>query len=398
MSPFLPFSRVSAGGPAPAGLHGLYAASDGKTPATTPAGASAPASQPVRVNLKPYGAAGQTLELSPDGRYLCAWGWPGTKVGDYNKEPGDVAVFDVTGQPVPGALDGRRDLQGEYIEMFPATAWRTHFAQFVKDAGGWGFRDDYGLAVRLVDPTPPIRPEAPQESAGRKWQAELWRMKPKEERLWRTELPENFFRLETTAFLQREGKGYVFLGFGRAEGYLLSEEDGDLVAVVSYGHIETDAEAAAYKRKFHLGYSDGDVALRFSSHQLAADPGRRLLACGAFFGKRVRVVSLDPPYKTVFEAHADENPARPWGGVWCVNRVQFAGGKYLIAELAFSGRFARWRRVVEIFDVDAWKRVWLDQSGEISALTIWPDGNTMAYVRGGMLEIKPFRPTAQAQK
>ena len=80
--------------------------------------------------------------------------------------------------------------------------------------------------------------------------------------------------------------------------------------------------------------------------------------------------------------------------------MEFAGGRYLIAELHFGGRGCLSpRNVTEIYDADTWKVVWRSTSSEITNITISPDGRTMAYARtDGHLELVPFAPPADGAK
>ena len=218
-------------------------------------------------------------------------------------------------------------------------------------------------------------------------------------RLWEAELPEMVMELNSVAFFKRDNMSLILLAFGGTEGFILSQEDGKLIERLQYGHIESKEEQKAYKRKFHLDYSDGDPALRFTSHALSCDPVRRFLACGAFWGRRLRVVSLDAPYKTVFEANTEDHPNRPWGGVWKTDRVEFVGSQYLAVDYSFGGRLSlRQYYPSDIFDTTTWDVVWHENSSDIRAVTISPDNRKLALMRNNLLEIGDFVPEPREKK
>jgi hypothetical protein len=355
---------------------------------------------PARVDLTGLGFEVAQLELSQDGRHVCAWGWLPPLIGDYQRDPGRAAVFDLAGRAVQEALDQDGRLTGTFFDLFPATAWRVAYADFVKKAGGWGFTANLDWGVRLVEPREPNlfggRPASLTDAAPRNWTVELWRLRPERVRLWATRpLPDAVQGLETVGFFERGGVPLILLAFGGREAAILSRADGSLVEMFTYGHIETDDEAVAYKRKFGLDLSDGDPALRFTTHAMAFEPSRRWVACGAFWGRRVRVVSADPPHETVFEAHGGDSPWQPAGGVWRVQRVEFAaGGRYLIAEYHFGGRGTLLvMEPTEIYDTRTWQIVWQEESLSISDVSLSPDGQTLAFRRSSVLEIGRFAPS-----
>ena len=344
------------------------------------------------VKLADYGV--NLLTFSRDSRYVCAW-----RGNQYRKEPGEAAVFDLAGRAVPDAVDAQKRLQGPFVDLFPAVSFREQCAEFIKDAQGWGFTDGFTMGLRLVDPTPPIRPGHPDEIGNRRWHAELWRLKPQEERLWRMELPPSFFSLRETGFFEADGKGLVFLAFTGEKGYLLSAADGALVAALYYdGHTKADLGAPAPSQGPHgQDVAPDGVAglpLRYAASAFLIDPARRLVA-QAWSDSRVHVISLDPPYDMVFAAPAGENPYKdlpyPWHAEWFPWKVQFAGEKYLIAEWYLGGRGCMVQELwTRIYDVDTWKVVWLCKTPTVQSLTMSPDGKKLAYLFHDNLEIVPF--------
>ena len=348
---------------------------------------------PVRIRLPKlsWGRSMPELEFSPDSKYIGVHLLPWHQAG--NKAAGVIRVYDEKGQLVPGAVDKRDALVGEYFRMFPGIAWRTHFADFVRDAGErfgtwWGFTPDYKSEARLVSSRKDRFPY------GEIWTAQFWQLAPARKLMWSTEFPDVIRSLKLVSFFHREGKEYVLLAFaGIRGGVVLSREDGRVVERLTYGPIETEKDRRAYKRKFDLG-SVRDSSLDFSPCVFAFEPSLRLLACGAFCGRRVRVLSMDTTHKVVFEANTNDHPYRPRGGVWCVTGLRFAGDKYLIVDYRFGGRLTSlFLDPTDIFEVGTWKRVWHENSLTISHVTLSPDGKKMALIRGkDWLEIGPFVP------
>ena len=182
---------------------------------------------------------------------------------------------------------------------------------------------------------------------------------------------------------------------------MLDRATGTTITNFSLGPIETLAEARKLKRKWGLRYDAED--LRFCAWTFSQDIKKGWLACGAFSDKRVRVVSTKNAGKVVFEANTDINPRAPWGGAWRVLRVDFlAGAGYLLVEydvsrLDDSPRFAH----TEIYETSTWSLVWQESNPEVWAVTLSPDANWLACLKGierGSLELHPFVPKTQAQK
>src|SRR5262249_8636985 len=160
------------------------------------------------------------------------------------------------------------------------------FADFVRDADGWGFTRDRRLGFRMIDPRP-------SEPLKRTWNGELWELMPERKRLWRVDLPPllEHATLSLVDFFSKDGRSLVVISPGWVDAYLLDRRDGSLVDQFAFGHLRADEGVLPSKRDF-------------VAYELSIEPSRRLLACGEFEGRRVRVVSLDPPFKTVFTAHS----------------------------------------------------------------------------------------------
>ena len=148
--------------------------------------------EPVRVDIAPYndssGEFHPCLHFSRDGKYICMWWWPYLTLRDYEKDQGKFVVFDLSGNEIRHAKNSDGHLVGEFIGLFPQIAWRSEYSDFLKNAGGWGFSEDLTYGFRIVDPV------ALQDGIGELWHAELWRLKPEMQRLWRVQAPKSGVR------------------------------------------------------------------------------------------------------------------------------------------------------------------------------------------------------------
>jgi hypothetical protein len=349
-----------------------------------------PTNSSVQVDLSPYGPEKPEVEFSYGGNLILCWWLPQPPIGDYYKLLGRCVVFDLKGRVVSDATDSHGRLTKNYEMMFPTTAARQHFAWFLKDTNSvrttlWGFSRDYSLGFRF------LKPEG-HFSLG---DGELWSLGDGTKRIWTVQLPEKVGYQGIAAFLSDRGQSNILVAFSVSQAYVLSAKDGHVVDDFTYGKPETDAEQRAYRRKFGLMAEIGDPSLSFSAGPLAFDSSRHLLACGALDGRRVRVVNADPAHNIVFEAHTNDNPERPRGGLWSVVSVRFeACGKYLTAEYQFGGRLTlKHLTAAEVFDTRTWLVVWSDQkSGRATARAprISPDGKTMALIKDDQLQIGRF--------
>jgi len=354
----------------------------------------------VVADLTPYGGSEPAgVEFSADGRHILCWWYPKPPIGEWDKMLGACAVFGLQGQPVNGATNGIGRLTSEFVMDFETTAVRQHFADFLKKTNGldvvlWGFSRDYSLGLRILN-------DGTQNFAH--GTAELWRFRPKEDRLWARETPELGSFMGIAAFLAVGEEDSLLLAYEASNtGYLLTLKDGRTLDKFTYGKPETEADELAYKRKFHLVGEMGDPSLGFYAGPLSFDRERRLLACGASYGRRIRVVSVDKPHNVVFEAHTNENPERPFGGTWSVESLRFdARGRYLVAASHFGGRLTRkYLSPVEIYDTASWQIVWScrnKNTPRVSPPRISPDGKLMALTRGARLEIGPFLPKSASK-
>jgi len=226
---------------------------------------------------------------------------------------------------------------------------------------------------------------------------QLWHLQPKEEQIWSVDSYKALFHnCEEASIFEREGKGYVLLAlFGERGAYVFARDNGTVVDTLQYGHIETSEEAKAYGKRVNTPpYSSAT----FSAYNMSFDPKRRLLACGAspYAGRRVRIVSVDPPHTVVFEANTwDKQYLRGIGG-WTVRDVQFCGdGAYLLVRYSCTGLYTLHPGyyIVEIFETATWKKIFSVNAEEMAyaGMSISPDGKKIALIREHrILEIGDF--------
>ena len=328
----------------------------------------------VRVNMADHGGNPAGMEFSSDGKCILCWWLPRPPIGDCDKILGKCVVFDLTGAAVSSATDPSGHLAPEYVMQFATTASRQHFGWFLADTTNanvclWGFSPDYSLGFRFLKP----------EGYSLPGDGELWRLSPSPKRLWRIRVPEEISRRGLAGFFGTDGSERLLVAFEGMSAYVLSTNDGTLLDTFVYG---SPPDHHAQIPSFLAG-------------ELSFDSTRRQLACGADEGKRIMVVSANPPHGVVFKAHVAENPRRPRSGLWLVDSLDFSGGgRYLVAGYKFGGRATKKSlSMVEIFDTSSWRIVWSTEDAAISPVVtprISPDGKTLALIRDQWLELIPF--------
>jgi hypothetical protein len=322
------------------------------------------------------------VEFSVDGSMLCVWWHPRT--GDYSKDPVAYVLFDTEGQ-LRERSEQVATSTNSLLRAFPSVWWRVLHRDFVAGASAWCFTADLAQGARVVGG----RRVAPV--------LELWRFAPRATQLWQRALPSQYIRtspLLAFAPTATNGVADVLVDLDGQEALVLSGSTGDELGRFTYGHIESDEEAARRAKRFGVRSLSRDPAMKFSVMSFAIDAGTRRLACGSLHGRRVRVVETVRPYLTLFEANANDNPWVPDGGVWSVERVTFlCQGKYLLAEYRFGGRStAPPMYPTDIFATDTWSRVWHENSLAIRSVTLSPDGKKIAFLRQCRVEIGDFLP------
>lgn len=362
-----------------AGFLGLNSALAGASPDQT-------GTRPIRIELGAGALAeSDAIELlfSANGQMIYA-GWHDWRVvkTDYGylpKSP-EFRVFSLAGKQLCSSKDADHSLMWT---NFPTAAWRETQAAFLTNTVGGIFNPAYswGLRVFRLSTLWDIRIEC--------WSLPVTAGATP---LWSREM-DKAFSCRPVAIVDK-AEEQLLLVLDRAKAVILSRRTGATVRELILGRAETDEEVAKRNRGFGLQVDDGDPSSYFSPCTFSYDQSKHLLACGAFFDKRVRVIDIFAPEKEVFEANTDVNPAWPPGGSWKVRRVQFAsGGNYLVARYVFSGRKTKVSiDSTEIFDSGSWKCVWKTDDPKISSVTLSLDGRSLAYVRDKAIEIIPFQP------
>ncbi|MEI6077253.1 MAG: hypothetical protein WCS94_16860 [Verrucomicrobiota bacterium] len=325
------------------------------------------------------------LSFSTDGRSVCAWWWPHQKSGDYEKNPVDFLVVDTSGRLLGNSHTTNRN---ELLRENPSIAWREMRQDFVTNSVGWGF---YG-----APPSKGLRIQSTGDVWG-PYVAEMWALSDPQKLLWKTDMPPLAVKPRVISLLNREEGGPVLIAITGQQIIEVDNRTGQIRRGFTPGPIESDQEAVKRKKRFRLSVADTDPSLKFGSFALSHDTAHGLLACGAFFDKRVRVIRVSSPDRIHFEANTDVHPALPKGGQWGVRRVEFlAGGKYLLAEYHFGGRGTSVvSEPTEIFETATWRVVWREDDLDTRAVTLSSDGMLLALLRTNTLEVRRFEPNVK---
>jgi len=342
--------------------------------------------RPLRIDLGQMVPAERDvvkLFFSADGQMVCAW-WHDWRVVRTNygsvRRTDQFRVFDLAGKQLCSSQDADRTL---LWTNFPLVAWRDTQTAFITNAVGWLFDPAHAWAVRVLDlPT--------------FWgvRIECWSLPyvSNADPVWSREM-DRVFSCRPVGKVDPAGDELLF-ALQHARALILSRRTGETIREFTLGRAETEEELAKRKLRFGLHFAEGDPALSFSPRAFSYDERKHLLACGASFDKRVRVVDITAPVRVVFEANSDANPAKPRGGTWKVSRVEFvASGKYLIAGYDFGGRLTTVSiDSTEILDTETWRTAWKEEDPKIGSVTLSPDGSLLAFVRDKGIEFIPFRP------
>jgi hypothetical protein len=335
--------------------------------------------EPVKVDLSQYSFLFPNTEFSHDGRYICVW--ESNIEGNIcaNSIPRKIVLFDTTGNVIFSKADFNGTVKEDFMLLFPKILWPMQYADFLKESVGWDIMDDGSTGFRIVE-------NKKIDVLTVQFKGELWQLRPEKKILWSVELPPTVANSISTyfaGFFQKNEDKFIVISEGGENGYILSQNDGTIISRFTFGHIESDKELLNYKKKNNL-----QNVYRFHSYCISLERSNRLLACGSFDDKRVRVISLDSPFPMLFEANAGVDPNKPRGGRWYVMKVRFAGDNYLIIEYTFAGRGTSVvYEPTEIFDMRSWKIIWSENSRKISSVSISQDGGKIALVKDNVLEI-----------
>ena len=282
-----------------------------------------------------------------------------------------IAVFARDGHIVKEAVDDQnQSLKAPFAEMFSTLIPLPEHADFIKGAGGRGFDDGGTNGIRMVSPI----------SVGgwldetTKWSLELWQLKPEKKLQWQREfIPDTSIDMRVNFFDKEDGE-YILISVHGENAYVFSKNNGKLVETLELGAL----------LPLQPGRSFSWVDERIF------DPARRLIAYTSSANDYICVVSLDNPRQTVWKDNLNKF-CTPFGA-WFAQRLEFAGGKYLIVEYVYESNLP-WliRLPTRIYNVDTWKEVWSENSIDIRNVCLSPDGKTMAFLRDRKyLEIRAF--------
>ena len=356
------------------------------------------------------------LEFSPDGNLLCVV-WP--------REP-SIVVYDSKGSMVQDAVNSNGFLQKEYRNIFPKIALcssdgifaphdtrrmskKTEFEDIISGSCGWLISNDYKNVVVLTnktlsdyskkceDGTWPVAKGEPEHE----WQdVEYWQLEPQKKQLWSTRIQGKHVGIQSSGFFSVNETSFLFLNFFLDCAYVFRINDGVLIDKFEYGPQDTEEQILAKMKRYNLkDKSFWKSELKFTPSKFSFEPVKRLLACGDFHSRRIRVLSVDKPHNILFEAFAEANPMSDSNlfydkGFWYTDKVEFAGDQFLIVDYEAAGR-GRWRPIPTIFRTDiykvgTWKRVWMKNSNSISGVTLSANGNKIAIIRNGIIEYGNF--------
>ena len=133
------------------------------------------------------------------------------------------------------------------------------------------------------------------------------------------------------------------------------------------------------------------MGLTFCGTVFACAARNGVLACGSCADNRVRVIELANPHELAVEVNSDESPYQVFGGLWSVAKLAFfEDGRYLLALYDLHGRqipHPRWR--YGVIETRNWREVWRTELPVGEPLCVSPDGQLIARVRDGVLEVLP---------
>jgi len=339
--------------------------------------------EPFRFALHSYGDFSRSqedihIEWSATGGHLCLWWNQGSLA---RRVPSHWIVLGTNGVVVSSwtnSPSNAGEILADFPDLLPWFKWRQHLT----NATACAVNDKESKLFSSSVPTRGLLSST---------RVEAIQLESADPPIWVKEF-KSLGSVDLIGFASEQTRQELFVGFSGTDARMLDPVNGEVTASLTYGHIETDEEALKRKRRFGLAIPGTDVSLKFSSGVLALDGIHRRIAAGSFFDRRVRVVSLVPPFPLLFEANADENPAVPPGGTWRVYWGDFvASGRFLVVEYFFSApRTGVALRPTEIFETEHWNKVWQVESLQVHSVTVSPDGRAMALIRDNTLEIRPF--------
>jgi hypothetical protein len=182
--------------------------------------------------------------------------------------------------------------------------------------------------------------------------------------------------IKNADFIKRNGKNLVLCACS-TKADILNIDTGEVVRTIKYTGPDNDTEK---------------ISPGFWAWQIAYNPVSRLLACGDFDSRRVRIYSTEPPFPLIRELNALDTPNRPMGGVWRVAGIEFnRDGSYLIVRYEFTGRWTSKRFFpTEVLSTGTWSVCWSENSEDLTHVSLSATGGHIAYVEHGVLKIGMF--------
>lgn len=264
--------------------------------------------------------------------------------------------------------------------LFPRISCPQRFQDFTQNTQLWSFSDDLKYGAKI---------ETCAYSKG-ECQLQLYDMSRKST-LWTYPLKEPVIYIGR--FLRWNNIECLYVVFVR-KICIFSLQKGQLIYEFSCPAKEsTDFE---YQKKFDRDKSDQIFTDSFYATNTAFNNKKRLIACGDFYSRRVRILPIDSPKELVCELNSKDDPESPWGGLWSVSNLKFNdNGDYLIIEYRYAGRLtSKVFYPTEVYDTKTWKLCWSENSLDIQNVDVSPDGTKISFLRGDVLEIGDFVPRA----
>jgi hypothetical protein len=264
-------------------------------------------------------------------------------------------IFNLSGGKID-AVNEKGEIMDAFVDMFPKTTYRQKFGEYLKGSGHWVLSNDGKFCVKSPDKYDPILQPF-------KHPVELWNVSTKE-LVWRAYIKDPTIVL--LQFIDFQGKECILIGCTR-KIYIFYKDDGQLVK-----EIET----------------------YFTANKFSFVESRRLLAFGAFTGKRVDIFSLNNLEKPLYQINPSSYRSDSKKGHWKVRTLNFsADGKFLITQFLLTGLHGKKPNMdTEIYNMDTMKICWQENTLNFDNVTISPNGKKIAFMCGNILEMCDFKP------
>ena len=366
------------------------------------------------------------MEFSPDGKYLCV------RFTHYKQPRPRIFVYDESGELVNDAVGKDGFLTDAYRELFPEISMRSSayimvndpynvyestrneskYAELTGFAHAWFFSKDYKYLVTISNPE--MEKYVERKAAGKPTymlypdlkyvNVECWQLTDGKRRLWSSKLKVNqdsgATGIEVGEFFNKNGRDYIIFNYFLEPAYVFDAESGKLVDSFEYGPDLTEDDVDKIIQRYGLNREHWEDEIEFSPSEFAFNPLNRLLACGNFTSRHLRVISVDKPHKVVFEVFKYSSPQTPsnlfyGSSFWSSGELSFAGDKYLIVKNYAAARslFRKrpYLRRVDIYNMKTWKRVWNMTALKGFYVILSDNGEKIAVTRGDFIEMGNFK-------